>query len=56
MISALVKSDQVGVWGERAIVPHNPARRCLFHVDEEIKKEGPPCAAIELSFSRSFLF
>lgn len=40
MIGALVKADQVWV-GEKAQLSHVILpRRCLFHSDEEIKKEG----------------
>lgn len=56
MIRALVKADQVRVWGESAIVPHNPACRCSFIWMKRSKKKGfvkarPPCAAAELSSS-----
>lgn len=60
MIRALVKADQVRVWGESAIVPHNPACRCSFIWMKRSKKKGfvkarPPCAtATELGSSPQY--
>lgn len=60
MIRARVKADQVRVWGESAIVLHNPASFCSFIWMKRSKKKGfvrprPPFAtAAELSSSLCF--